>query len=67
MPLTNSKNKGQPRVCLKRWTNTRTHDDLEWLKPLECNPTILVSYIAESLTMYETGWSLRDASEGVQV
>jgi hypothetical protein len=31
--LPNPKNRGQPRVCLRRWTNTRTYEGLEWFGP----------------------------------
>jgi hypothetical protein len=33
----NPKNKGLPRVSLRRWWNTRTNKDFEWFKPPERN------------------------------
>jgi hypothetical protein len=33
----NLKDKGQLRICLIRWTNIKTHKDLEWFGPSERN------------------------------
>jgi hypothetical protein len=33
----NLKDRGQPRICLMRWTNIRTHKDSEWFGSSECN------------------------------
>jgi hypothetical protein len=52
----NPKNRGQPRVCLMRWTNTRTHKGLEWFGPPKRNTLLHVSYIAERLRKPVTEW-----------